>query len=260
MQIRLDHIYAVGGRIWALDLGAAVGYAWAAPIPGLEQLAELEGGILPRWQNQGWGSRMLARILADLQGSTFQQVTCGVEQLDSPAARLLLRHHFFVEHVEWVLRRKIEDAPPLVDKSGVKVVTFDRKTAVSEFTQLYNQIFDGYAWNQPFTLLEVDNLLDHPGDILFLAVQGGLVGLAWLHLEPDQTGVIEPFGIVKDWQGQGYGRYLLINAMSQLLKKGARRLQIGAWRDNEPAIQLYQNLGFQYHKSITYLAANLEDS
>lgn len=262
---RVVHIKLLGGLVWVLELDEkeVAGFAWVVPVPGLPHIAEMEGGIMAQRQRQGWGTSLLQRIMIDLKHSQFKQLSYPVECLKSPAACLLQQQQFFEEHSEWVLmRNNVADLPGLPAKADAQVVTFGRATAVSHFTQLYTQIFKPYPWYQPFTEREVADLLDVPTDILFLDINNEISGFAWLHINEDHTGVdhlgvIEPFGIAEKYQGQGYGRYLLSSAMFKLVQRGAQRLQIGAWTDNQAALHLYQSLGFQHQKTITYLAYDL---
>ncbi len=83
------------------------------------------------------------------------------------------------------------------------------------------------------------------------------MALPGLRLDSEGTGIVEPLGILPAYQNQGYGRCLLTAAMRVLAQRGAERIEIGAWRDNERAIDLYRSLGFRHKKTITYLAYNL---
>ena len=257
---RISHIRSLGGLAWvvALEDGEIAAFAWITPVPGLPHIAELEGGVAVRWRRQGYGSRLLQHILVDLKGSQFKQLSFAVERLDSPAACLLQQQKFFVEHSENVLWcENITNLPVLTQKAGAQVVTFDRKTAVAHFTQLYNNIFRSHTWYQPYTAPEVADLLMDPDEMLFLKINTEISGFAWLNMIEDHTGVIEPLGIGGNFQGLGYGRYLLTAAMHKLAQQGAQRLQIGAWANNQPALHLYHSLGFQHHKTVTYLAHDL---
>ncbi len=253
---RINYIQPLGSLVWVVESSAEIAaFAWITPVPGLPHIAELEGGVALRWRRQGLGSDLLRHILFDLEGFQFKQVSFAVERLDSPAACLLQQQNFFVEHSESVLWcEDVTNLPVLAPKVDAQVVTLDRKTAVAHFTQLYGTIFKSYPWYQPYTAREVADILDKSAELLFLNIDAEINGFAWLHMSEERTGIIEPFGIGEKYQGQGYGRYLLTTAMHKLTQQGAKRLQIGAWANNQPALHLYQSLGFQQHKTVTYLA------
>ena len=66
------------------DVG--VGYASVVPVPGLNEIGELRGGIDPNHRRRGLGSQLLCHLLADLAQSDFYQISYPVPALDSPAA------------------------------------------------------------------------------------------------------------------------------------------------------------------------------
>ncbi len=52
--------------------------------------------------------------------------------------------------------------------------------------------------------------------------------------------MIEPLGILPAYQGRGYGRLLLQLVLRELAARGAKKVEIGTWRDNEAAVHLYR--------------------
>ena len=251
---------ALGGFVWVIGNPAVVGYGSVTPVPGLPGIAELAGCIAVDQQRKGLGSRLLTSMLDKCRDSNIRQVTFSVDRLESPAASFLRQHYFFAEHEEWIMMFG-EMAMVLQENcpGPVKLQTYARQTAVSLFCRLYEESFSGLAWDQPYSELEVVERLDHADELLFLMLEGQAVGFAWTKLDSEGRGVVEPLGIVPTHQNRGYGRCLLTSAMRVLVNRGAKRIEIGAWRDNEKAIELYRSLGFQRYKTITYLAFNLAD-
>ncbi len=137
------------------------------------------------------------------------------------------------------------------------IATRSREQAIPLLLRLYEASFSGLPWDQPYSAAEVAALLREPEDILFLQRGDEQIGFAWLQMERDEIGVIEPLGIVRGRQGQGYGRILLQTAVRELARRGAARAQIGAWLENEAAIGLYTSLGFAHYQTTTYLAYDL---
>jgi mycothiol synthase len=88
---------------------------------------------------------------------------------------------------------------------------------------------------------------------------GEPAGVVWMHLQ-GALGVIEPIGIAPGHQGQGVGRALLAAALLELRRRGARAARLGVWKDNEPAIALYQQMGFRHSRTRTYLAYDFAES
>ena len=246
-------------RTWVVVNGRFLAYLTLLPVPGLDGVFELEGGVHPQWQRQGIGSWLWTSIQAQLNHTPIHQLSYCVTDMNSPTAHFLQKHGFTVEHEEWELIRPfLTNLPPVTDLPNVRSATFsNRNRAIKTFCTLYDNSFATYPWYQPYTAAEVAATLATSQDILFLRRDDIPIGFAWLHIE-DGIGEIEPFGIVDAWQGHGYGRILLTAALHQLAQHGATSAQIGAWHNNAPALHLYQSLGFQHTNTLTYLALTLK--
>jgi ribosomal protein S18 acetylase RimI-like enzyme len=254
---------AYGGKAWTIVADSPIGYALAVPVPGLPHIADLTCCIAPAWQRQGLGGRLLQRVFADLQGSSFKQLTYEVRALDSPAAQFLGKNGFFIEHEEWLMRRADlrhlprPEQPDSETADVAAIATLPRREAATNFKRLFSDSFGGLPWDQPYSEDEIESMLTYAADILFLMVGSTPTGFAWLHLEAGDLGVIEPLGVSPAYQGRGYGRFLLLCALHELARRGATRAQIGAWRTNEAAIRLYQSLGLTHQETVTFLAYDL---
>ena len=242
------------GRSWLMwDGEKVVGYTAVASVPGLGGVFSLAGGVIPAYRRQGAGSRLLHHVLRHASSLGIKQLSHAVTDLNSPAAHFLRRHGFFIEHEEWLLRlpnlqtRQLTYAIP----ANLRVHPLT-PSPVHLFRTLYDRSFGGAPWYQPYSQAEAAETLDDPNDILFLFKDGHAVGFAWLQGE-----MIEPVGVVKEEQGQGYGRTLLLAALHKLKQRGVKQVKIGVWRENVTAVHLYQSLGFQREKILTYLALDL---
>lgn len=257
----IDYAFDYGGKAWImLDEESPLGYALALPVPGLPHIAELTGCIAPLYQRRGFGSRLLGHILTEIRlgTGTIHQVSHQVHSLNRPAAHFLIKNGFSIEHEEIVLRRgDLQNIARPSTRLGAEIKTLTRSESMKTFSSLFTASFAGLLWNQPFSVDEIEDMLDNADDILFLTLASRPIGFAWLHLERNSLGLIEPLGILPEYQGQGYGRFLLQSALLELLHRGATHAQIGAWRTNLPAISLYQSLGFKTHETISYLAKDI---
>lgn len=254
---RMTKIFRRGGRVWVISAAEKIaGYALADPVPGLDGLYELDGCIAPPLRRQGLGARLLSRIIADAPGNDIHLLTYSVKDLDSLAARFLLSQGFVLEHEEWILSlADLAGLPASVLPPGYVIKSLPYRLAAGLFRRLYEASFRGAAWYQPYSSdAEVRRELASSNDLLFLYAGSTPVGFAWLRwLRVDQV-EIEPIGLIPDYQGRGLGRHLLVTGLRQAVRSGARRAQIGVWRTNEKALQLYLSLGFRHTETITYLA------
>ena len=255
---RCRALLQMNGRIWTLLVnGQAAGLALAGPVPGLPGLFELDGFVAPDWQRRGLGSRLLARVKADMAGTAVGQLSHAVTDMDSPAARFLRQNDFAVEHEEWLLRKP--DLSPVAPPPHPELTwgTLPRAQAIHQFCALYDRSFAPFPWYQPYTAPEAAAELAEAHDLLFLRRGAAFIGFAWLRWPDEGVGQIEPLGIVAGEQGKGYGRFLLNVALHQLAERGATQAQIGTWVENETAVALYQSVGFRHQETITYLACTV---
>jgi ribosomal protein S18 acetylase RimI-like enzyme len=249
-----------GGLAWIISEPVLSGYAMVTPVPGLQGVGELVGCIAPERRRRGLGSELLHFVLESLRGSDFRQIAHSVTNLNGPAACFLRDHNFFVEHEEWLMG--LDDLSRLPDTASawfVRMQVYARETAVSLFCRLYEESFCGLSWNQPFSSVEVAATLNDANNMLFLTLEGEAIGFAWIVLDREGKGLIEPLGILPAYQHKGFGRMLLLGVLRELAGRGAKEVAIGAWRDNRAAIQLYESLGFRWRKTFTYLAFDLNE-
>jgi len=252
-----QHILESNGRIWTIfHSNELVGYAAFYPVPGLPGLVEIEGGITPTKQRQQLASHLLKYIINALKGSTIQQLSHSVSSLDTPAAHFLQHHNFFIEHEELHLQLENLQASSLL-LAPCPLPLVDHKTAVSTFPSLYDQSFAGTRWHQPFSPAEIDVTLSSTDNMFYCRQNETPIGFAWVRYPTPTTAEIEPIGIVKSWQGKGYGRSLLNTVLNKLQQQGIQQVQIGVWADNQIARHLYHQVGFRHQSTTTYLAYNL---
>ena len=258
-QQHIASLEQAGGRVWVIEEnGEIAGYAAVALLPGLEGIVELEGFVAPAHRRRGVGSRLLAHLIRELEHSDVRQLSHYVTALDAPAAHFLRHHGFTIEHEEWVMALPdVRQLPPLLLLADCHLQTFNRAEAIRHFRALYDQSFSTYRWYQPYSRAEVAATLNDAADILFLTCGGRPVGFVWLHLTEADAGEIEPIGVIRSYQGQGYGRILLLAGLHRLARRSAKRVAIGVWTENEVALHLYQSLGFRHQHTRTYLAYNL---
>ncbi len=53
-------------------------------------------------------------------------------------------------------------------------------------------------------------------------------------------------GVHRDFRRQGIGRRLMTGVIEQAWQSGLERIELVVWADNQPAIALYEKLGFQH--------------
>ena len=256
----LEERLELGGRAWTVGRGRRLaGYATLDPVPGLPGVYDLEGGIVPARRRRGLGTMLLRHLQREAAMADVRQLSCRVVGLQDEAAQFLLRRDFYVEHEECLLQLfDLDGLPPLPAGLPGEIKMFPLTQAVGEFVRVYEESFSAMPWSQPYAAAEVAAALARPEDLLFAVVEGIAVGVVWHELLPDGRGRIEPIGIARRHQGRGLGRGLMLAALHDLRRRGARAVEIGLWRQNTPAMNLYKSLGFLEVANWYYLACDPE--
>lgn len=259
---KIRQVMAENGRCWTITTPQKqpIGYATIEPVTGLPGLVDIDGLIDPQWQRRGLGSRLLGHMGHQLMGSSIRQLSHHLTNLDSPAAHFLRHHAFQISHQEVNLLLAKWDALPLPQPPSLRcrvapVGQLERAKAL--FNQLYEAVFGPHPWYQPYSPAELTATLRQPTDMRFLWEGQQAIGMVWLHYPTADEAEIEPIGIVPHKQGRGYGRFLLLDTLHLLHKQAIKQVHLGLWATNQPALNLYQSLGFQHHNTRTFFTKTI---
>ena len=240
---------ASGGGLWLLwqpQNGKAVAFAAVDALPGLPDLYELSGGVAPAWRGKGLGRQLGDQLRVELPALGITHLEALVP--DEGGKQFLRALGFTAGHEELMLRRPLHEASaPVAPAQSLFLITFERAWAISTFRHLHERSFAGLRWHQPYASdAAVEEWLDEAADILFLTEWKRPIGFVWLQQIADPSVVqLEPVGILPEYQGRGWGRYLLESALLEAHKRGFKEAEIGVWRDNAIALKLYTGLGFR---------------
>ena len=237
-----------------------MGYAAIFPVPGLPGLFELHGEVHDDACQLGGAALLFETLLQSLDRRAVRQLTRAVPSLQTVTARLLEDHGFRLGHEEWQMGRPITESEPAPTlPPGYRLRSLPREQTLDLFLRLYEESFSPTPWYQPYSRTEAAAELRDGDDLLFLFAEEQPIGFAWLRVRRAAAGEIEPMGIVPRHQGQGAGRALLAAALRRLSERGLRQATVGLWRQNQPALNLYQSAGFRYTGSRYYLVCDVRE-
>ena len=91
------------------------------------------------------------------------------------------------------------------------------------------------------TYIGYENGVWHP----LVAVEGEMVGVLAL-VDEGSTWALRSFMVDARFQGRGYGRAVVLEALSYVRARGGAALRLTVHPTNAPAIALYESLGFEY--------------
>ncbi|PIE80452.1 MAG: hypothetical protein CSA11_08265 [Chloroflexi bacterium] len=251
---QLDTRLSAWGMAWVIYIDEApAGYARVAPLPGLAGHYDLDMMIARPWQRQRVGSQLINFLKHELTHSDVKHLSWGITDSQTGIAQFLHHNGFDIDHKEQILARPhLENLPPIPVRPNLHLATYSRRQAIHLFCKLYEQSFRSHPWYQPYTPDEVAADLIATTDILFLLDRKRPLGFAWLHIDKQGEGRVEPIGIVPAGQGVGNGRFLFLSALHRLKQQHARCAIIGAWATNTAALNLYHSLHFRTSQTITY--------
>ncbi len=78
----------------------------------------------------------------------------------------------------------------------------------------------------------------------------GCVGTIQGVMDHGAIGAIQNVGVVAEQRGKGFGRALVLHALTGFQSAGLRRAYLEVTADNASAVQLYRNLGFRKSKTL----------
>ena len=136
------------------------------------------------------------------------------------------------------------------DRNFGEIIIYIRTINTDELNLLI-QLFD---YNNPDEMIAENtrDITEGKIDIFGLFQENRLIGeihAAYVH-DDDRFAVknkrayLFAFRIHKDFQGKGYGQFLMNKVISILEEKGYSEFTIGVEDDNETAIHIYSKLGF----------------
>ncbi len=115
-------------------------------------------------------------------------------------------------------------------------------------------LFQLFDYNDPDEMISENTRNINKGkiDIFGLFQEDMLIGelhAAYVHDDErfavrNNRAYLSAFRIHKDFQGKGYGQFLLNNVIAMLGKRGYSEFTIGVEDDNKTAIHIYSKLGF----------------
>lgn len=175
---------------------------------------------------------------AEAAGKTTLETSC-IEG-DEAKASFLRRHEFQkTDDVMVFMQRNMETPLPEVqlppeytivsyaDRPDLPGVTNTPMTA-----EQHKAIVSGYGYRD-----ELGLRVCHQGREI---VSGGICWYDSL----DSCGELEPIGTVKEHRGKGLAFAVITQLLTNLNKLGAKHAYVRTQKDNEPAVRLYQKLGF----------------
>jgi len=263
--------YRPAQDVWVAESrGKLVGYGVALEQPS--QRCTIYVVVHPSQRRKGLGSQLLELTLTRARklGSKNILVYANEQNKESD---LFLKHHKFQQ----------------VGSSGSLKLNTEKEIPSAEFPKgftlkKYSEV------NDPLILLKALNICyqdmwghghnDNPTEeelksprflhyydaediLLLFDEKDSILGICSLKSQGKREGngelsdLLDAPGIIQEHREQGYQRPLVLSGIQHLRKRGARRITLEFWGDNENALNIYRSLGFEmvnryvaYHKEL----------
>jgi ribosomal protein S18 acetylase RimI-like enzyme len=89
-----------------------------------------------------------------------------------------------------------------------------------------------------------------PGATWLVACEKGYVGAVQGVMDRGPIGAIQNVGVLPDFRGQGLGKALVRRALAGFFQAGLQRAYLEVTAQNDGAVQLYRDVGFQRAKTL----------
>ena len=140
-----------------------------------------------------------------------------------------------------IRKRKIEDSTELAHSISVAWNTTYKGIVDDDFLK-------GLLDHQKESAERLRNNINDQPDYYVLILQDKIIGWIYYTLDSDNyenSAEIHSLYILKEYQGNGYGRLLYEYAVKNIVKKGIKKLIIGCL-DGNPSNNFYKHLGGNY--------------
>jgi len=207
-------------------------------------LAPVEIVVDPDHRRRGHGTSLVTQLLAAGESQFWAHG-------DLPAAQALAAtKHLEPARTLLVLRLEMDTAPePEREPEGIAIRAFEPDDA-DAIVRVNGQAFASHPEQGAMDRADFDqrassNWFDPAG--LFVAERGGdVVGFHWTKVEHG-VGEVYVVGVDPSEQGSGLGTALTARGLRHLHDSGLRTVDLYVEGDNDPALAIYQRLGFTEH-------------
>jgi mycothiol synthase len=162
------------------------------------------------------------------------------------------------------LRRSLPVEEPGDPAGGGELRSFVPGRDDEAWLAVNNRAFSWHAEQGGWTALDLHARRREPwfdpSGFLLLERDDRLAGFCWTKVHPDHDpplGEIFVIGVDPDFHGLGLGRRLTLAGLDRLARQGLTVAMLYVESDNEPALRLYEQLGFAVHHSKRWFTAAL---
>jgi len=246
-------------NVWVAELdGTFVGYGQVLPRP--QAYSSLYVVVQPSQRRRGLGTRLLSLGLDRLREAGCKTLLVYANGHNTGSNAFLRQHGFEVAGTSGVLVAPVADLPPAEIPAGYTLRRYTDAEDPQIVVQALNDCYrDMVGHHQNVTSADrYMNYYGREGIHLLFDENERLIGVCAGKPEgkTDERGVsdlLDAPGLIGEYRGRGFQRFLTLAVMHWLREKGARPIALEYWGDDEQAIAVYRSLGFELvNEQMTY--------
>jgi ribosomal protein S18 acetylase RimI-like enzyme len=220
------------------DGGHLIGVAWVPPDPEPEVCLMVH----PAYRRRGLGRALLAAARSECRrrGLVGCLLVCDEAAGTGKAFAATVGARYRSSEY------RLELDPTAIDRSRPRqAALLLRPVGVEAAATLTRLLAAAFGDSEDEAREGVERRLSEPNRRHYLAMlDGEPIGTLRLGTYGDFADVTG-FGVLPEFQGRGYGRQMLLDAVETLLAEGWKRVLIEVATDNERALGLYRSCGFE---------------
>jgi mycothiol synthase len=252
-------------NVWVAEWeGGLAGYGQILPRP--ESHCSIYVVVQPSQRRRGLGSKLLALALSGAQETKSKTILVYATGHNAASNAFLKHHGFEVVGTSGIMVAPVAELPQAEIPAGYFIRRYpelgDPAIVVQALDQCYKDMV-GHHQN----VTSADRYMDYYGeDGIHLLFDSSdlLIGICAAKPEgkTDARGreaseLFDAPGLIKEYRQRGFQRFLALTVMHWLREKGTRPITLEYWGDDEKAIAIYRELGFElvneqltYHKEL----------
>ena len=246
-------------NVWVAESdGELVGYGQI--LPRTNNYSSMYIVVQPSQRRKGLGSTLLSLALTRARETESHSFLVYATRQNVGSNAFLKHHGFEVAGTSGVMVAPVDNFPRAEIPSGYSLRRYpelgDPQIVVQALDQCYKDMV-GHHQN----VTSADRYMSYYGQEgihLLFDEREALIGICAGNPQgkTDERGVshlLDAPGLIKEYRHRGFQRFLTLAVMNWLREKGEHPITLEYWGDEEDAIQIYHDLGFEFvNQQITY--------
>jgi len=216
-------------------------------------------------RRRGLGKLLLEKSIVELQKRGVQTLTASsVSSANISGVHLLESLDFVANPTGGIrMRRSLDDPIPKYTEPEGFTIRPIRPGEEDEWVRMKNACF-GEEGGRPWTIDNFHKTFTNEAccdyNRIFVALKGDYMVAttsAWEANYNGPVGLIHWVGTDPAYRGKGLGQALSIRALEELAARGYAEVWLNTSRNREPAVRLYERLGFHIHRETVHYTLTL---